>query len=292
LELHSYMWAACGALAFFATVISGYLISTHLRNFSNPSQQRHIVRILLFIPIYSILSWCAFRYYTYAVYYFMIRDCYEAFVVYSFYALIMSYAGDVEEHLKTKGMMKYPFIGFLLPRYNPASRWFLPGNRVAVLQYVVVRPVMTLVAVVLQALQRYCPESFSPVYGHFWYMVLNVTSVSICMYALITMYYTIHDEIESYNPFSKFLSIKLVILLTMWQNLLIGMLVHYGVIQATQYWSRTNVGNGVQSMLVCFEMFVVSIVHLYAFSAKGYSNTGSKSLSFGKALSLCLNPVD
>lgn len=41
------------------------------------NQQRHIIRIILMIPIYAITSWLSYFYYHQGVYIELIRDCYE-----------------------------------------------------------------------------------------------------------------------------------------------------------------------------------------------------------------------
>ena len=41
-------------------------------------QQRYIIRILLMVPIYAIISWLSYRFFRDAIYYETVRDCYEA----------------------------------------------------------------------------------------------------------------------------------------------------------------------------------------------------------------------
>lgn len=52
----------------------------HLRFYSSPREQRHIVRILFIVPIYAFDSWLSLLFFTndqYYVYFDTIRDCYE-----------------------------------------------------------------------------------------------------------------------------------------------------------------------------------------------------------------------
>lgn len=44
---------ACAASAIFATLFSFYSINQQLRNYRKPHLQRHVVRLLLMVPIYS-----------------------------------------------------------------------------------------------------------------------------------------------------------------------------------------------------------------------------------------------
>lgn len=52
----------------------------HLRCYSRPNEQRHIVRILFIVPIYAFDSWLSLLFFTndqYYVYFGTVRDCYE-----------------------------------------------------------------------------------------------------------------------------------------------------------------------------------------------------------------------
>lgn len=61
-------------------VLSVCQIYMHLRYYKSPNEQRHIVRILFFVPIYAFDSWLSLLFFTneeYYVYFDTIRDCYE-----------------------------------------------------------------------------------------------------------------------------------------------------------------------------------------------------------------------
>ena len=54
-------------------------IYQHLKYYTNPSEQRWIVRILFIVPIYAFDSWLSLLFFeqSYYVYFDSIRDCYE-----------------------------------------------------------------------------------------------------------------------------------------------------------------------------------------------------------------------
>lgn len=80
-----------GTFALIATLISSWLIFQHARHYARPHEQRHIIRILLMIPIYSIVSFLSFEFYRHFIYFQVVRDCYEAIVIASFFALLCHY---------------------------------------------------------------------------------------------------------------------------------------------------------------------------------------------------------
>lgn len=50
-----------------------------------------IIRVLFMVPTYSIVSFLSYLFYTHAVYFEVIYQCYEAFAIASFFTLLCSY---------------------------------------------------------------------------------------------------------------------------------------------------------------------------------------------------------
>lgn len=95
----------CGILLSFVHVFS------HLRQFTMPPIQVYIVRIILTCPVYSLTSTLALFMGPYSAYAEVLRDVYEAIVIYSFFNLILEYGGgetDCVYAIENEGMMKLP----------------------------------------------------------------------------------------------------------------------------------------------------------------------------------------
>jgi len=52
---------------------------------------RSIIRVLFMVPIYAAVSFLSYFFYRHSVYYSVLRDCYEAFAIASFFALLCHY---------------------------------------------------------------------------------------------------------------------------------------------------------------------------------------------------------
>jgi hypothetical protein len=63
----------------------------HATHYSQPWQQKHIIRILFMIPMYAIISLVSYVFYKHAIYWEVLRDCYEAFAIASFFTLMCHY---------------------------------------------------------------------------------------------------------------------------------------------------------------------------------------------------------
>lgn len=69
-----------GAFVWMALFLTCQQIYQHLRWYTNPQEQRWIVRILFIVPIYATYSWISLLFFnseSVYVYFFTVRDCYE-----------------------------------------------------------------------------------------------------------------------------------------------------------------------------------------------------------------------
>jgi len=278
LQIHNIAWIVSGACVFISCVLSFHLLLRHFQNYNRPEQQKHIISIILMVPIYAIDSFLSFRFYWISVYFDVVRDCYEAFVIYNFYSLLIEYVGGYERGKNL--FMNRPRTRLVVPlvcfEVQP-KRGLLRQCKRLTLQYVLIRPAMTLLALILQSVSQYCSGNYSPFHGYLWVTVVNFFSVTVAMYALVLFYSMGKEEIAQYKPLPKFLSVKFVIFLSFWQSIAVAGFVKIHGITATTYWSTENIAEGVQDALTCFEMLVAAIWHFSAFSYEPFIKGPSKT---------------
>uniref|UniRef100_A0A6B2L8T7 Transmembrane protein 184C n=1 Tax=Arcella intermedia TaxID=1963864 RepID=A0A6B2L8T7_9EUKA len=251
------------------------LIYGHLYYWTCPSQQRYIVRLLMMVPIYSIDSWLSLIFQEQSIYFDIFRDCYEAYVMYQFFCLLTVYiegddnSGKLFEMLEKKDEIHYPYPLCFLRPFKP-SPWFLLVSKQFILQYVVVKPFISIIAAVLESLDLYNEGNFLPWYGFVYCTTLNLTSVNFSMYFLIWFYVTSSDELQEYKPIPKFLCIKSVIFFSFWQGVLIAALSYFEVIPDVGEWSKEDISRSLQDFIICIEMFLLSIAHHFVFDYTAY----------------------
>eukprot|EP00741_Cyanophora_paradoxa_P011795 tig00020563_g11399.t1 len=270
MNLHQWAWLISFCFMLLACLLSFYLIVQHLRHYSVPGLQRYVVRILWMCPIYAVVSWLSFRFYRYSVFFDVGRDCYEAFVIYEFFKLMMYYLGGEDTTKKifyTKPLViPFPFGWMRFPQSHEHLIWLRQG----VLQYAVIRPLMTIAAMTMHAMGVYCPGLWGPTHGYLYTSVVNFLSVTVAMYALLTFYLTAEKDLAPYSPFWQLMAIKFVIFFSFWQSVAITILHAARAIPDSEFWSSDDVGNGLQNFLMTFEMVVASILHIPAFTWRVY----------------------
>ena len=80
-----------GASGLLSIGLSGYLISRHQKHMIWLSVQSKICAIVWMVPIYSMTSFLSLLFPVWSLYIDMLRDCYEAYVLYTFMALMLAY---------------------------------------------------------------------------------------------------------------------------------------------------------------------------------------------------------
>jgi len=169
----------------------------------------------MMVPIYAIDSWFSLRWKDYAIYFDIIRDCYEAFVIYQFFLLLTAYIegskpGTIFKKLESKPAVKYPFPLCFLPPFKP-SPLFLIVVKQCILQYVIIKPLMSIIAAVLQATGHYEEGNFRPWYGYVYVTATTFLSVFVSMYFLVWFYFTTQEELAEHKPVAKFICIKAIL---------------------------------------------------------------------------------
>jgi len=265
---HVLSWTVAGFFAISACFISLRHIYLHGKYYTRPELQKFILVILFMIPVSAIGSWLSLRFKEHSMYIDLIRDCYEAFVIYSFVELLIGYGGGEKKLLET--LEKHPpmhhmFPFNFLPHFRTNKR-FLSLCQLAVIQYVFVKPSMALLAIILDENGLYGEGKFEWDRGYGYITFINNIAVTIAMYGLLYFYHAISEDLEHISPLKKLLCVKAVLFVSFWQGVVIAVLAKYGLIHSTVMDTLEEVETELQDFMICFEMVFAAIAHNYAYS--------------------------
>eukprot|EP00051_Salpingoeca_urceolata_P013333 m.167184 g.167184 ORF g.167184 m.167184 type:complete len:413 (+) comp17765_c0_seq4:315-1553(+) len=292
-ETHVKAWFAAGVFVCLAVPISVWQIAQHFAHWNRPRLQRHVVRILWMVPIYAINSWLALRFDGAAIYLDTVRECYEAYVIYNFFAFLMEFLHQrpgFEQQLAQRPKKPHMFPLCCVTPWT-MGRPFLRKCRHGVVSYVIVRPLCTAIALISELLDGYGEGEID--FSKTWIYTVIITNFSQAwaMYCLILLYVALKPDLKPIKPLPKFMTIKAVVFFSFWQSVLIAVLVHTGAIKNKETWThytQQSVAAGLQDFLVCVEMFIAAVGHHYIFSYKEYLPQGdpeaTRSLSFRESL--------
>jgi hypothetical protein len=103
---------------------------------------------------------------------------------------------------------------------------------------------------------------------------MMLITVGIAIYSLIVYLYNFNKDIKHYKPLWKFLSVKFAIFLSVWQRIILNVIKiekllplvtkHNGIVVPL------NSGEYIDNLLVCIEMFVLSLIIVRCYSYEDF----------------------
>lgn len=270
--------------AFFAALLLAFLcaaaaislgtrhIVLHLRSYTRPEYQLHIVRVIAMVPVYSLSAFLALVVDEpeALLWFALARDSYEAYVIYNFVVLLINYGGGDRQLIyflegQPRLQHNWPMKRFLPPMQLGAG--FINAVRAAVLQFVFVKP-----AVAFCKLRLFTSGTSHSGTLRVLLVVVENISVSSALYGLIIFYRAAEPVLRPYSPLPKFLSVKAVVFFSFWQGIVLSIAIQLGLIRDIPGYTAHDQASGLHDVLICVEMAIASIVHYYVFSYKEYGD--------------------
>lgn len=276
--------AGCVMLSMHFTV---QLVSQHLFYWKNPKEQKAIIIIVLMAPIYAVDSFVGLLDFQGSKAFFMllesIKECYEALVIAKFLALLYSYLNiSISKNIVPDGIKgreihhSFPMTLFQ-PRTVRLDHHTLKLLKYWTWQFVVIRPVCSILMITLQILGMY-PNWLSWTFT----IILNI-SVSLALYSLVLFYHVFAKELKPHKPLTKFMCVKGIVFFCFWQGIVLEILVALGIIRSHHFWLDVeHIQEAIQNVLVCVEMVVFSVLQQYAFHVAPYSGDMEAKLKLSK----------
>jgi len=301
-------WGVAGASCWLAVLISLRQIYMHLSYYNKPEEQKWIVRIVFMVPIYSICSWLSLRYYENSVYIDGVRNVYEALVIYYFLSLCYQFIGGESAILAQLGQdaenkPRCSTCTCCLDPF-PYDLNFLRYCKQGCLQFCIVKPLMSVIAMIAHALGHYEEGDTSPKGAYLWVSLCYNISIAIALFSLVLFYAATADLLGPHRPVLKFFVVKAVIFFAFWQSMVLSFGEKLGYVGGTHYCdiSAAEIALCWQNFLICNEMFLAAVAMYYAFTYKIYmsvdgedggeggaakrpTKTGSVAANFRKAIS-------
>ena len=205
---------------------------------------------------------------------------YEAFVIYNFMALCLAYVGGPGRvEVVCAGTVLAPSLArctcCLAP--TPVNGAFVRRCKRGALQYVLLKPALAIITVVLAARGVWHEGTWSPGGGFFWVQLSANATATIALYSLALFYFGTHDLLAPHSPVLKFLAVKAIVFATFWQGVAISIALAAGGL------ASPDDGKALQDLLLCVEMLPAAVAMAAAFPAKEYHTGGGPSAGLDAA---------
>ncbi|KAH9934604.1 organic solute transporter Ostalpha-domain-containing protein [Amylocystis lapponica] len=295
-DAHRVGWLISGVCALVTLLLTAINVSQHCRHYNNPPEQRQIIRILYMPAVYAIISFFSYRFFRSYTYYSLIEAGEICGTLQQGNLLLIEFvAATAHDHnvdnaitRKEKSSMPMPFCFW---RYRPSKAYFMYTLKWSVLQYIIIRPLLSIAGIICQALGVLCESgSWSFRTASAYISVIDGVSLTIALYGLIIFYGLTREELKGRRPLAKFLSIKLIVAITFYQSLVFEAL-EGRVIHGTEYWTETNIANGLNALATCIEMVLFAAFMMWAYSPSEYKMAG-RTTGSGRPLVDSINYSD
>ncbi|GKV24714.1 hypothetical protein SLEP1_g34295 [Rubroshorea leprosula] len=259
-DLHSPAVLVGGWFTVIALTLSVYLILQHLRSYTNPAEQKWIVGVLLMVPVYACQSIISLWNARFSLACDILKNFYEAFALYSFGSYLVACLGgerrveelleneprnqvnepllegsDKDQQLKRKSLSNFFLRPWLL------GKDLLTIENFGLVQYMILKTLCAFLAFVLELCGAYGDGEFKWYYG-----------------------------LRPIKPLAKFISFKAIVFATWWQGVGIALLCAFGVLP-----KQEKLQTGLQDFLICIEMAVAAVAHMFVFSGDPFHYTSA-----------------
>ncbi|CAI0382002.1 unnamed protein product [Linum tenue] len=264
-------------------------IYRHLRNYTEPTYQRFIVRMVFMVPVYALMSFLSLILPQSSIYFNSIREVYEAWVIYNFLSLCLAWVGGPGSVvISLTGRVMKPSWCLMTCCFPPIplDGRFIRRCKQGCLQFVILKPILVTVTLILYAKGKYKDGNFSPDQAYLYLTIIYTISYTMALYALALFYVACRHLLQPFNPVPKFVMIKSVVFLTYWQGVLVFLAAKSGFIKNREEAAQF------QDFIICVEMLIAAVGHFYAFPYKEYAGAnigGSCGLTGSLAHAVKLN---
>ena len=216
---------------------------------------------------------------------------YEAYVLYLFTQLIIEYLGG-----------EYPLICLLITKRYLIRPW--PMNKIkpiqlgegfyrnvkqGVLQFVIIRPITSVFALILAGWDLYTEGDFSLNNGYLYCSLISNISISISLYYLVLLYTATHDNLDP-SIIYKFLCVKSLIFFSFWQSCLFSILLQTGFFGRNELATLYSIKS--QNLLLCIELSIATYYYWKSFGFKEFITKQKREYSVIKSVGQVLNVRD
>lgn len=226
-------------------------------------------------PVYAVVSFFSYRFFRSFTYYSLAETAYEAITLSAFLLLLVEFVASTatghsaEGALARKDKRPLPFP-FCCWRYRSTKPYFMFTLKWCVMQYVLIRPAVSIAGIVCQHYNVLCASgAYSIHFAEVYLESIDFVSISIALYGLILFYGLTKEELAGRRPLAKFLSIKLIVMFTFYQSFVVSALKNR-VIHGTQFWTSTNIADGLNALAICVEMVFFSLFMMWSFNWREY----------------------
>lgn len=288
LTFHEFATILSGSSAILSVLIASVLIALHASIYSNPVQQRQIIRIILLIPWVTLFSFLIVWRDDAGDYLVESLDFGCAIALSSFLLLmcdfVLSHHGGFDDLFGQGAWSRGAF--------NGESPQWLKRMWYGVLQFIPTSIIIWIATAVSLAVGSYCKQSNSIHFAHIWITTLKVIVTTVAILCSIRFYGKNKTTLLQHRILLKLFTFKSIIGLNALQTFIISILSGQGVLKPSRYMTYHDVNTALASLILACEMPIFACLLVFAFSPLQYKGKGGPAAGPMTAIVDALNISD
>eukprot|EP00249_Psilotum_nudum_P017498 c26353_g1_i1 orf=213-1319(-) len=281
-----------GVFASIALCLSFFLLFQHLTNYNDPKEQKWLIGVIFMVPVYTVSSFLSLWNPDISMECDILRNCYEAFALYSFGNYLIECLGGERQTveflerqgssgahtplLKGKATIRHPFpLQFLIRPWSLGIDFF-KVTKFGIVQYMIVKTFSAFLAMLLELFGVYGDGEFRWYYGYPYLTVILNFSQTWALYCLVQFYTITHEELAPIKPLAKFVCFKAIVFATWWQGVGIALFVSPGFTSGHPPGS-VKFQSSLQNFIICVEMAIAAVAHVRVFPASTYQSVRTQN---------------
>ncbi|KAH7093706.1 organic solute transporter Ostalpha-domain-containing protein [Paraphoma chrysanthemicola] len=270
LTYHQFSVILAGACALLSALVVCVLIATHAMNYSNPVQQRQIIRVMLLIPWVALFSFLIVWQEGAGDYLVESLDFGCAIALSSFLLLmcdfVLSHRGGFDDLFGQGAWSRGAFAG--------SSPQWLKRLWYGVLQFIPTSIIIWIATIISLAVGTYCKQSNNIHFAHIWITALKLIVTTVAILSALKFYGKNKTKLQQHRILLKLFTFKSIIGLNVLQTFVISILSGHNVLKPSKYLTYHDVDTGLASLILACEMPIFSILMLFAFPSTPYRSSG------------------
>jgi hypothetical protein len=194
-----------------------------------------------------------------------VRKAYECIVIFAFMQLLVFHLGGFPNlcaRLRPEQCHHIIPVRWFFNPYSwaPAER-FVRRTLSCVLIYVPTTMAAAVIALIAGDYRRDYVSIISKVFN----AVIGASQI-LAMYGLVLFYHANQDALAPVRPVAKLVTIKTILIFTIWQNMIVHFLDNLGFFKgfaqrSQSHWSQEEIAEGILNVMLCVEMFLLAATH-------------------------------
>ncbi|XP_071923784.1 protein LAZ1 homolog 1 isoform X2 [Coffea arabica] len=165
------------------------------------------------------------------------------------------------------GVVEHPFPLNCCLRQWSLGPDFYQAVKIGIVQYMILKMICALLAMFFQLFGIYGEGKFEWGYAYPYLAVILNFSQTWALYCLVQFYSVTKNKLAPIKPLAKFLTFKSIVFLTWWQGVAVAFLLSLGAFKGSL---AQVLQSRIQDYIICIEMGVAAVIHLYVFPAAPY----------------------